>query len=98
MAQRMWPSVRRLLAQHPSLAVVATGPKGMVTKGDVIAALEGGSAMAPAAAAAAAAAAPQAAAAQAAAQKPAASPMGYTEEAPSNVRKARGRCCTLRAK
>ena len=38
---RMWPSVRRLLAESgiDPLAITPTGPRGMLVKGDVLAAM-----------------------------------------------------------
>ena len=69
---RLWPTVRRLLSEHglQPAAVVPTGPHGVLTRGDVLAAVAGGARAAPAAHAAAAAA-PRVAAAPAAAASPA---------------------------
>ena len=88
----MFPSVRRLLSENPTLSfasISATGPKGTVTKGDVLAALAR-----PAAAASPAAQArsQSAAAAPAVKHENAVSSFGeaqFTEEAPSGIRKAR---------
>lgn len=79
---RVWPSVRRLLVENPGLDIStlsATGPKGTLTKGDVIAALSGGgsrAAAAPPAVKASSSTAPSAAAAvkPAAAAAPAKAP------------------------
>jgi pyruvate/2-oxoglutarate dehydrogenase complex dihydrolipoamide acyltransferase (E2) component len=100
---RVFPSVRRLLAENPGLDIsrlVATGPKGTLTKADIIEALANGPPKAApvakeASKAASAALAPTTAVAPA--KAPAQSPTPpagfadatFTEEAPANIRKAR---------
>ena len=98
--QRLFPSVRRLLLENPAISatsILGTGPKGTVTKGDVLAALAAG----PAGPAAGAEQSRAAQAAGPAPPRPASVPADhkagsttfadaqFTEEAPSNIRKAR---------
>lgn len=100
---RVFPSVRRLLAENPGLDIarlVATGPKGTLTKADIIEALANGppkavpaAREAPTAASTATAQKAAAAPAKAPAQTPT-PPAGFadatfTEETPTNIRKAR---------
>jgi len=98
---RLWPSVRKLLSEHglPAASVVPTGPHGVLTRGDIIAAVAGGARAAPPAhahkpPAAAPPAAPHAPAAPPAAAPPSPAPappsragQSHVDTPASNVRK-----------